>query len=126
MAATKTTLAGTLIRLRQASGLSVRQLEDASGVARSVISRLENGLYLQPSPSTLTRLANALGAEASELLTVAGYTASEAEALPTIRPYLRTKYGHLSADARQDLADFLERLEAGQISKRSSARKPKK
>ncbi len=126
MATTKTTLAGTLIRLRQASGLSVRQLEDASGVARSVISRLENGLYLQPSPSTLTRLANALDAEASELLTVAGYTASEAEALPTIRPYLRTKYGHLSADARQDLADFLDRLEAGQISKRSRTRKPKK
>jgi transcriptional regulator with XRE-family HTH domain len=125
MTATKSTLADTLSRLRAKSGLSVRQLEDASGVARSVISRLEHGEYLRPSPSTLTRLATALDVEASELLTVAGYTASQAEALPTIGTYLRTKYGHLSADSRQQLAEFLDRLEADQKVKRARSRKAK-
>ena len=117
MSATKPSLATTLSRLRQASGLSVRDLEDASGVARSVISRLEHGENLQPTPPTLSRLASALGVDASELLTAAGYTTSQAQGLPSIRPYLRTKYGHLSADARQQLAEFAERLEREQSTK---------
>lgn len=125
MAGPKLSLAETLIRLRQASGLSVRQLEESSGVARSVISRIEHGEYRQPTPSTLSRLAKALNAEASELLTAAGYTASEAEALPAIRPYLRTKYGHLSASAQRELATVLERLEAEQGSKRAGGNKSK-
>jgi len=104
----------------------VRDLEDASGVARSVISRLEHGEYLQPTPSTLNRLAVALGVDGSELLTAAGYTASQAQALPSIRPYLRTKYGHLSADARQQLAEFAERLEAEQKTKQTKNREAKK
>jgi transcriptional regulator with XRE-family HTH domain len=122
MAATKPLLAETLFEMRRTSGLSVRQLEETSGVARSVISRLEHGEYRQPSPSTLTRLAKGLQVEASELLTVAGYTASQAEALPAIRPYLRTKYGHLSADAQQELADLMDRLEAEQGTKKVRSR----
>src|SRR5690242_11002580 len=125
MAATKPTLAEALNRLRQRAGLSVRQLEDASGVARSVISRVENGEYREPTPATLTRLAVALNVDASELLTAAGYTATEAEALPSIRPYLRTKYGHLTAGAQRELAVFLERLETEQQATRSSKSRSK-
>jgi transcriptional regulator with XRE-family HTH domain len=120
MAASKPNLAKTLSRLREQSGLSVRELEDVSGVARSVISRLERGEYLQPTPSTLNRLASALGIDASQLLTAAGYTTNQADALPSIRPYLRNKYGHLSGDERQQLAEFVEKLEAGRRAKRAT------
>lgn len=122
MATRKPNLARTVLRLRQAADLSVRDLEDASGVARSVISRVENGKYLNPTPSTLTRLASGLGVDASELLTAAGYTDSQAQALPSIKPYLRTKYGHLSADARQQLETILGQLEADQTAKRARGR----
>ena len=126
MAATKQTLASTLKRLRQRAGLSLRDLETDSGVARSIISRIESGEYLNTRPATLTRLATALNVDASELLTAAGYTASQAEALPPIGAYLRTKYGHLSAESRQQLSDFLEQLEADQGTKQTRSQKTSK
>lgn len=119
MSTSRSDLASTLARLRNRTGQSVRELEDASGVARSVISRIEAGEYRKPAPSTLTRLAGGLGADASELLTAAGYTATKADALPSLRPYLRNKYGHLSADARQQLEDLLGELEAEREAKRA-------
>ncbi len=106
-------LASKLSRLREASGLSLRDLEEASGVARGTISRIESGEYQRPSPANLMKLSGALGVDTSELLTAAGYTASRAEALPNMRVYLRSKYGHLSADDRQRLVGLLDELESG-------------
>jgi len=117
-----TDLATTLTQLRKRSGLSLRGLEDASGVDRSTISRIENGEYQRPSPSNLTKLAAGLGIDASELLTAAGYTANQADALPSMRVYLRTKYGHLTAGERERLSTLLDELEAGRPTGRS---KPK-
>ncbi len=105
-------LGPTLQRLRKAAGLSLRELQEGSGVNRSVISRVESGEYMQPRPETLTRLAEAIGADASELLTAAGYTSAKADGLPNLPIYLRSKYGHLPASARKELAEFVTRLEA--------------
>lgn len=109
----------------------MRELEAKSGVHRSIVSRLERGEASTPLPETLIRLAEALGADASELLTAAGYTATQATALPSFRPYLRAKYGHLPEDAQRELAAYLDRLEADyrpktdQPAKRSSRTKKK-
>ena len=126
MATTQPNLASTLKRLRQRAGLSVRDLEADSGVARSIISRIESGEYQNTRPATIGRLSAALKVDASELMTAAGYTATQAEALPPIRAYLRSKYAHLPATSRQELADFLERLEADQGPKETRTPKPKK
>jgi transcriptional regulator with XRE-family HTH domain len=125
MAATKETLAEGLVRLRQATGLSLRQVEEQTGIDRSILSRLENGEKRQPSPATLTKLASTLGVTPGELFTLAGYTSSEADVLPDIRPYLRTKYGHLTQTAQDDLAAFLERLESEEDTKRAGGQRSK-
>ena len=104
-------LAALLRRLRQQAGLSVKELEAKSGLSRAAISRPENCEKL-PTPTTLNRLASALGVDASELFQAAGYTTTGAEALPALSPYLRAKYGHLPAPARKELTDYLARLEA--------------
>jgi transcriptional regulator with XRE-family HTH domain len=98
-------------RLRQRAGLSVRELQERSGVDRGVISRLESAQRL-PTAATLVRLAEALEADASELLSVAGHAPDRASALPALKPYLRAKYSHLPAAARNELADYLAKLEA--------------
>ncbi len=104
-------LAKLLRKLRLRAGLSVKELEVKSGVSRAAISRTENGEKL-PTPTTLNRLAEGLGIDASELFQAAGYTTTGAEALPALQPYLRAKYAHLPAAARKELADYLDRLEA--------------
>ena len=114
-----------MVRLRHAAGLSLRQLQEQTGIDRSLVSRIENGEVLKPGPSTLTRLASALGVPASELFTIVGYTATQAEALPAIRPYLRSKYGHLSESAQGELATFLDRLEAEESTKRAGGQESK-
>ena len=113
-------LARTLRKLRNRAGLSVRDLETKSGLNRRTISRIENADKL-PNPTTLNRLASALGADASELFKAAGYTTTAAEALPALQPYLRAKYAHLPASARQELANYLERLEEEYRSKAKPA-----
>lgn len=96
--------------------MSVRDLERVTGINRSNISRAESGEQA-PTPDTLSKLAQALGADVSELLSAAGYTASRAEGLPSFRPYLRAKYAHLPASAQRELADYLAKLEAEYSSK---------
>jgi transcriptional regulator with XRE-family HTH domain len=125
MAATKETLAEALLRMRQEAGLSIRRLQDQTGIDRSLISRIESTDVKKPGPGTLTRLAAALGVPASELFTIVGYTPTQAEALPAIRPYLRSKYGHLSKTSQDELAAFLERLEHEESTKRARSKKPK-
>ncbi len=59
-----------LRELRRLRVLTLRELEEESGVSYNTIWRLENG-YRQARPSTIRKLAAALGVEASELV-VAG------------------------------------------------------
>ncbi len=102
---------GELVRrLREQAGLSIRGLAAESGVNHANIVRLESGEQAAPKRESLERIAHALGVEAADLLTLAGYATGEA--LPSFTPYLRTKYGHIPAAKRKELADFFEQIEA--------------
>ncbi len=48
---------------RQHQGLSLADVADRSGMDRSAVSRLENGVYVNPTVDTLYRYAEAIGAE---------------------------------------------------------------
>jgi HTH-type transcriptional regulator, competence development regulator len=56
-----------LRELRRLKVLTLRELEKESGVSYNTIWRLENG-YREARPSTIRKLAAALGVEASELV----------------------------------------------------------
>lgn len=45
--------------LRQATGMSIREAEEASGVSNAYISQLETGKIAKPSPDFLHRLSEA-------------------------------------------------------------------
>ena len=53
--------------LRDEKVLSLRDLEELSGVSGNTIWRLESGMHKQAHPRTIRKLANALGIEPSEL-----------------------------------------------------------
>lgn len=52
-----------LKRHREAKGLSLADVAERCGMDRSAVSRLENGVYLNPTLHTLYRYAAAIGAE---------------------------------------------------------------
>src|SRR5215212_9631188 len=54
-----------LAELREQKALTLRDLEEASGVGADAISKIENG-HRKPRPSTLRKLARALGAEVED------------------------------------------------------------
>jgi transcriptional regulator with XRE-family HTH domain len=81
-------LARTLREARETAGLSVRQLEAQSGVAKSVISRFEH--EGTGSAHNLLDLARALELRASDLFLQAGLTIpKQAPSLPAM---LRAEY----------------------------------
>jgi HTH-type transcriptional regulator, competence development regulator len=58
-----------LKELRQRRVLTLRELEEESGISYNTIWRLENG-HTEARPSTIRKLAVALGVEPEELIVV--------------------------------------------------------
>lgn len=79
----ETTLGEHLARLRTASGMTLRQVEDATDkeVSNAYLSQLEKGKITKPSPNILHALAGVYKASYEDLMERAGYmSASVAEA----------------------------------------------
>lgn len=55
--------------LREEQGLSIGQLAKRAGVSRAYLWQLENGSKKRPTLELLQRIANALGADVTELYT---------------------------------------------------------
>jgi len=73
--ASQTALGGLLSDLRTAKGLSLREVEEATGraVSNAYLSQLEKGKIRQPSPSILHQLAAVYGVPYEALMEKAGY-----------------------------------------------------
>jgi SOS regulatory protein LexA len=77
-----------LKKLRKESGLSIRQLEEKTGVSNAYLSQIENGKRGFPSPEILKKIHEPLGTSYDELMERAGYISSDvrSELLPeTVR-----------------------------------------
>jgi DNA-binding XRE family transcriptional regulator len=53
----------TLKKQREQQGLSLADVAERCGMDRAAISRLENGVYVNPTVDTLYRYAQAIGAD---------------------------------------------------------------
>jgi transcriptional regulator with XRE-family HTH domain len=69
-----------LARLRTASGMTLRQVEDATNreVSNAYLSQLENNKILKPSPNILHALSVVYRASYEELMQRAGYISTSA------------------------------------------------
>jgi DNA-binding XRE family transcriptional regulator len=74
-------LAGELLALRKASGLTQRQLSVKTGIQQSEISRIE-AAHANPTLGTITVLARALGAEVRLLASKKRQTGAKVVAKP--------------------------------------------
>lgn len=69
---------------RNKLGLSIRQLEELSGISNAYISQIENGKR-NPSPKVLKKLSKPLNLDYGELLKLAGYNDLHKETVSAIK-----------------------------------------
>lgn len=100
------TLGETIRQAREQRNISLRKLAEQLHMHQSYISRVEQGIFRQPSPEKLQRIAEYLDLDYNDLCALAGY---QAPGLPAFLPYLRAKYDMTDEDARRLSAHF-ERL----------------
>jgi transcriptional regulator with XRE-family HTH domain len=100
---------GAFVRsARETRSLSQNRLGEAVGVPNTTIMRLERGENLKPRADLLASIADELGINLADIYGLAGYDAPTA--LPSLRPYLRSKYRQLPAEAGEQLERYAERL----------------
>lgn len=101
------TLGEVISLAREALGISLNELARRSGVNASNVSRIETGQTTQPSPDTLQQLGDTLGLDWADLFAAAGY--EQPKGLPTIKPYLRSKYPDLPESALAEIAAIADK-----------------
>lgn len=89
---------------REQLGISIPQIAHATDMADSSYRRIESGEVAAPSPERLSAIAEALELPVSDLYAAAGWLPKRE--LPTLRPYLRTKYNLTDEAAAAIDAEF--------------------
>jgi transcriptional regulator with XRE-family HTH domain len=97
-----------LRKTREALGLSAREVARRTGLGDSTIVRIEQGAFPTPNPETLGRIASVLGVNLADVYVMADYPVPNE--LPTLRPYLRARYGRLPASAADEIEAYAQRL----------------
>lgn len=93
--------------LREEAGLSLRAVEEKSGISNAFLSQIESGKVKQPSPIALHKLSQVYGVSYESLMEVSGYPViphPERTSLPT-GPLHRL--GPLTDNEEKSLADYL-------------------
>ena len=89
--ARRITLGEYLEQARAGVGLSIRQLETATGIPRTTITHLLKDRIERPDPENLIRLARALQQNPADLFVLAGVPLPAGR--PTLETVLRADYG---------------------------------
>ena len=93
---------------RVARGLSGREFARQIEVDTAYVVRLERGDYRAPRPDLLARIAQTLKLPLSDVYAIAGYVVPCD--LPSLIPYLRTRYGQLSEDGITALDSYFLKI----------------
>ncbi|MDP9164519.1 MAG: helix-turn-helix domain-containing protein [Actinomycetota bacterium] len=92
--------------IRVAAGLSLRQLDAATGIHNSLLVRMEQGAIANPTPEKLQRIAAALDVSLADLYARADYLIPND--LPGLGAYLRLKYREYSAEVLDALESEIQ------------------
>lgn len=96
-----------LRQARETLGMSAVQVADIAEVSDSNIIRIENGKLKNPTAETLAKLAHALNLSVADIFERAGFMTGAD--LPTMAPYLRTKYD-MPPEALEQIERYAKRV----------------
>lgn len=107
----KPTLGTYLKSLREAKGLSLRDVEEKSGISNAFISQLESGKVKHPSPIKLYKLAETYGVPYEALMERAGYPVPEnSVSAGRFASVVFHRLGKITEHEEQSLLDYLSFL----------------
>jgi HTH-type transcriptional regulator, competence development regulator len=103
-------LGGVLRLRREELGLSLRQVEDKTGISNAYLSQVENHKIAQPSPSILRKLADLYEISYSRLMGLAGHPAVDDRGRKAV--FFRTSSGlkEITRGEERELLDYLRFL----------------
>jgi len=102
-------LAELLTRRRNELGLSARELARRAGIDNATITLLEQAKIAHPRVETVRALAEAMELPLADLYAATNWLPEGS--LPSLRPYMRAKYGSLSDSDLADVEHFIDQLD---------------
>ncbi|UXM90999.1 helix-turn-helix domain-containing protein [Paenarthrobacter sp. JL.01a] len=103
-------LAETIRTQRQKLGLSASEVARQAGVAKGTITRLELGQIANPRMDNLRAIADVLQLPLTDIL--AESSLLRGSDLPTLSPYLRTKFKDMPDSAVREIEDHFRDVAA--------------
>lgn len=100
-------LGSTLKTLREAKGLTLRDVEEKTKISNPFLSQLESGKVRQPSPIALFKLAALYEGSYEELMKQAGYPVPEKAPVGHSRQAPKNRLGQLSTEEETALREYL-------------------
>lgn len=107
-----------LRRARNATGLTLRAVQDRTTVTNGYLSQIEGGRIERPSPNVLHQLAEVYGLDYAELLRRAGH------AVPSAAGTVRSAASRIPAEALDDLSSDEEQQLLDYLAFLKSKRRP--
>jgi transcriptional regulator with XRE-family HTH domain len=104
-------LAAVLRGARKRRGLTLREVEEKTGVSNAYLSQVENGKIRQPSPAILHKLSDVYDVSYEDLLDSAGYPVPHG-VVPrnTASNQPLNRLGRITKDEEVALAEYLQFL----------------
>ena len=102
------TLGQMLKARREELGLSTHKLAKLAEIDQATVVRFEAGSILAPHPDKLSRVAKALSISGADVYALADYLVPSD--LPSLKPYLKTKYDRLLDEDISKIEELVTRL----------------
>jgi len=104
---------GQLLKaVREDKGLTLRAVENSTGISNAYLSQLEGDKIKQPSPIVLHKLGDLYGVSYATLLDLAGYPVPGTDNSTSNQSALAARIGHVTSDEEDALVEYLEFLRA--------------
>lgn len=103
-------LGRTLKDSRELISLTLRQVEEATGISNAYLSQLENDKIKKPSANVLYKLASLYNVELDSLLYAAGIIEKESPQKNKLLNTIALSAEKLTSDEEQALLDYLKYL----------------
>ena len=109
-------LASTLLALRKRRGLSLREVQERTGVSNAYLSQIEQGKRGTPTLTLLTKLARAYGISIPQLLNRVEKRSPSASLarFTSDANYVAATFERLSSDRQTQLLEYLKYLETSE------------